>query len=169
MDALSDSGFGEASSSTLAVRQVIWGFAEREFLATPMLGHGFGGWEQRFIVYALSHGLSPGFPPHNALIMLWSQSGLFGALAGIVFAASILAWSFKHALANTPLVRRLGLAVFCGFVWNLFQAQGENFGLIGEVHITAVLAVLVGVLAGVSTKGGPPISPSQAPSKATKT
>jgi O-antigen ligase len=138
------SGFTRASSDTLSVRQRIWSFAWAWFKKHPLIGLGHGGWELKFPFYALANGLNPGYPPHNMFMLLWSKAGIGAALAGLAFSVSFLwaqlrfAWTTPGALSGMPL------GVFAAFLWVFVQAQGENFGILGEPHITTVLALAAG-------------------------
>jgi hypothetical protein len=134
------------STETLGTRFVIWEFGLTVLKSSPLLGLGFGGWEKAWPAYALSHGSNPVFPPHNALLALFVQSGIFAAAAGLVFALLTLQFIWRSANTLDLAVRRYALGLFCGVAWLFLQAQGENFGLIGEVHLTQFMALALGYL-----------------------
>jgi O-antigen ligase len=147
----SQSGFTRASTETLDVRQRIWSFAWGMFKKHPLGGLGHGGWELHFPFYAIAQGLNPNYPPHNMFMLLWSKAGLGAVLAGLLFSLSFilaqlrLAWRAQGELANMPL------GVLAAFLWVFIQAQGENFGILGEPHITTMLALAAGGVAALMT------------------
>lgn len=146
IERFSESGFAGATTSTLSVRQVIWKFALSEFLKNPLGGLGFGGWEDKFPVYALMHGVNPNYPPHNAVMIVWSQSGMVAALCMVAFVILFLQWVWRAARDVDVETRAVGRALLFGATWYWLQAQGENFGFLGEAHVTPLLGLLAGVL-----------------------
>jgi len=146
IERFSESGFAGATTSTFSVRQVIWKFAFSEFLKHPIEGLGFGGWEEKFPVYALMHGVNPNYPPHNAVMIVWSQSGALAALCMVVFVILYLRWAWRAALHSDVETRAVGRALLFGVAWYWLQAQGENFGFLGEAHVTPLLGLLSGIL-----------------------
>ena len=143
---LLDSRFVNATANTLDVRQHIWIFAKREFFDSPLLGMGFGGWEGKFPIYAMALQINPNFPPHNAFMIAWSQSGMIAAIVLLSFMVLFLKWTFDATRSPDQRVRELGSGLFLGCTWFWIQAQGENFGILGEQHFTPLLGLLSGVL-----------------------
>jgi O-antigen ligase len=140
------SSYVDNSSETLGTRFVIWEFGLTVLKSSPLLGLGFGGWEKAWPAYALSHGSNPAFPPHNALLALFVQSGAGALVAGVLFVLLTLRFIWRSANTLDDSVRRYALGVLCGVSWLFLQAQGENFGLIGEVHLTQFMALALGYL-----------------------
>jgi len=136
--------FAEESDATLNVRQQIWTYAATAFFERPLLGQGFGGWQQGFEIYARNAGLQEGFPPHNTLIYLWSQGGALAAALGLLFMYSVLSFAKRQLHSNgiSPSVG-IGLATSISFAWVFIHGLGENFGLLGDEHMTPVLAALL--------------------------
>lgn len=143
------SGFTRASSDTLSVRQRIWAFALFWFKKHPLIGLGHGGWELKYPFYAIANGLSPNYPPHNMFLLLWVKAGLGAALAGLVFSVSFLWTQLRSAWQATGRQAALPLGVFAAFLWVFIQAQGENFGILGEPHLTTFLALAAGGVAAL--------------------
>lgn len=143
---LQQSTFLNATSSTLDIRKVIWSFASQEFFRSPLKGMGFGGWEARFPFYAYIHRVSPTYPAHNAFVILWGQSGLLAVICMATFIALFIRWAFKASRHTDSGIRNLGNGLLMGTLWFWTQAQGENFGILGEQHFTPLLGLLAGVL-----------------------
>ncbi|OAM51209.1 hypothetical protein A7981_10750 [Methylovorus sp. MM2] len=139
-----NSEFFTNSTSTLDDRIVMWTFAANAFAKHPFLGLGFGGWDIQSAGYAFMNGYRTNLPAHNAYLILWSQSGLLAALAGLVFSVSLVAFLIKALTYNTGREALIVKGVLGAVLWVFFQAQGENFGLIGEAHITPLLAMMIG-------------------------
>lgn len=146
IESLAVNGFLGDATRTLDVRGIIWSFASKEFFSSPLLGLGFGGWEQKFPSFAWQHGVGSGFPPHNAFLITWSQSGLVAMLSMLVFLVLFLHWSYRASLHSKLQIRSLGSGLFFGALWFWLQAQGENFGILGEQHFTPLLGLFSGVL-----------------------
>ncbi len=155
------SGFTRASGDTLNVRQRIWSFAWASFKKHPLIGFGHGGWELKFPFYAFANGLNPNYPPHNMFMLLWSKAGIGAALAGLAFSLSFMWAQLRLAWTTPGEVSSMPLGVFAAFLWVFVQAQGENFGILGEPHITTVLALVAGGVTALMQYGrraAPPVS-----------
>ena len=148
---LEDSSFLNQTSSTLQTRFIIWEFAWSSFVKSPILGLGFGGWENGMASYAFLNGFRGVLPAHNAFLILWSQSGFIAALLGLIFLISFTSTiikQMKFATGNRVFVLK---GIFSGFLWVAIQAMGENFGLIGEPHISPLLAMLIGYAISINS------------------
>ena len=125
-------------------RLLIWQFAAGEFLDHPVLGHGFGGWQIVFPEFAArTTSLRTTFPPHNAVIYLWSQTGIFGLLAGACVVVSLLAAVIRARASTGAGSQADSSATLVGFGWILLHGQVESFGLLGDEHLQPLLAVLI--------------------------
>lgn len=143
VDDLLTSTFAENSAETLESRFAMWTFAWRIFVESPMTGLGFGGWELRWPVYAIAVGSNPLFPPHNGFLIMFVQSGILAVLASLVFIFSILRFVASTVAANTGdhrTQKSLVLILFA-FAWYFIQSQVENYGFIGEPHLTPVVII----------------------------
>jgi O-antigen ligase len=137
--------FVQASAQTFMSRSVMWHHAWEQFKIHPLLGQGFGGWTQSFapVGYAYSYlGVRPDFPPHNSLIIVWSQSGLIALLLTLL----LMGLLFRDALMPrlVPGGVTLSRCTFGAFLFIVVQAMGENYGVLGDVHIKIPLAVMLG-------------------------
>ena len=144
-EVLRQSQFATGSQETLTSRMVMWTHAWHEFQRTPWLGQGFGGWTLSFAPVGEAFrylGVNPNFPPHNSLIILWSNSGLAAVLLGVVIVGLLL----RIAMAPRRDVKgfRLAQCAFGAYLFVVAQAMGENYGILGEIHIQIPLAVLLG-------------------------
>lgn len=138
-----ESRFVEASSGTLSERFAIWDFAWQLFKDKPFFGLGFGGWETEWPRYALGRGLNPLFPPHNSLIALFVQSGSIAVVLAISFCLSFLLYLWRIAIMRNS-ASHLAFGLFFAASWAFIQSLGENFGILGETHITPLLALATG-------------------------
>jgi O-antigen ligase len=132
--------------ATLGSREEIWAYALQMIRQNPITGLGFGGWEQRFQLHSLLTGAATTVPPHNSLFILWLQSGLPGMLVGLGLVAAIYTAVARALAARDRESFELAMAALGAFSWYFIQGLGENFGLIGEVHMTPLLGVLLGHL-----------------------
>jgi len=145
-DRVADSAFVGASGQTLDERLKIWRFAWQVIQESPLTGLGFGGWEIEWPAYAQAVGSNPLFPPHNAFLALFMQSGLLAALAGLVFMVTSLAYIWRRFVGSVAATKEFALSLFIAQLWLVVQAQGENYGLVGEVHLTLLMAAMMGLL-----------------------
>jgi O-antigen ligase len=132
--------------ATLGSRGEIWGYALEMIQQSPLEGLGFGGWEQRFQQVAVLAGMRAAVPAHNSLFILWLQSGLPGLLGGVALVVAIYAAVARTLSAADFSSRQLAMAASGAFSWYFIQGLGENFGLVGEVHMTPLIGVLLGHL-----------------------
>jgi hypothetical protein len=144
--------FLHASLATLGTRSQVWHFASLMVREHPLLGLGFGGWEQRYPLFAYTYGLSVNLPPHNSLLILWAQSGLLAALAGAWWIASV-GLVLLRGLALHQDGRLFAIAVTGAASWYVLEGFGENMGLDGEVHLAPLLGVLLGYLCALCESG----------------
>jgi O-antigen ligase len=153
-------GFFQQSDMTLDLREKIWGYGAKAFAQQPFLGQGFGGWQAGFPRYARKVGIGLHFPPHNTIIYLWSQGGLLAALLGLAFIYRILRYGWQEM--RNPLSPAFGLhlAMTLAFLWVFVQGMGENFGLIGGVHTSPLLAYIL-ALSYVSRRSRPLAYPAR--------
>lgn len=135
-----------AAHNTFMARTFLWEYAGQQFLRNPLLGQGYGGWN--FSVMDVS-GAAVGYdvrtklPPHNALIILWSQSGIVAAFLGIVLWTLII----RNALTSIKVDTKLFWGLFAGYLIFIIHSLGENYGIFGDPHMTSALALIVGVSA----------------------
>jgi O-antigen ligase len=132
--------YGSEANATLGTREQIWQFAWQMARQHPFTGLGFGGWEQRFQLPAMMQGFAVSIPPHNSLFILWLQSGVLGLAVGTAFVFAVFAAAWRVARTHSLLA----MATAGAFAWYLIQGMGENFGLVGEIHMTPLLGALLG-------------------------
>ncbi|MFM0300654.1 O-antigen ligase family protein [Paraburkholderia sediminicola] len=132
--------FGQASSDTLDTRKLIWAHAAVEFLKHPILGQGFGGWSETFQAYAWRQKISDGYPPHDTLIRLWSQSGLIAALVGAAFMIAFSVEVLTLVRSGSRTAAWIGAGIWCGFLFVSIQGLGENWGLLGTLRMSPFIA-----------------------------
>lgn len=133
------------SVATLGSREELWGYAVQMIGQRPFTGLGFGGWERLFELQAFLTGKGV-MPAHNSLFILWLQSGLFGLLTGVAFVAAVYAGLTRALRAPGLEQRHLAMGAAGAFSWYFVQGLGENFGLVGEAHMTPLVGVLLGYL-----------------------
>ncbi len=137
--------FVQDSAHTFMSRSVMWNHAWEQFKIHPLLGQGFGGWTQSFapVGYAYGYlGVRPDFPPHNSLIIVWSQSGGIALLLTFVLLGLLFRDALKPRLVPGGVT--LSRCTFGAFLFIVVQAMGENYGVLGDVHIKIPLAVMLG-------------------------
>ncbi|HUN74753.1 MAG TPA: O-antigen ligase family protein [Steroidobacteraceae bacterium] len=135
--------FLSRSDATLASREQIWSYGAVAFLQQPFLGQGFGGWQAGFTRFAYKYGIESDFPPHNTIIYLWSQGTLLATVLGLGFIIGVLRFGWRQ-MRDTPLeYLGLNLAMTMAFLWAFIYGMGSNIGLIGEAHMSPVLASLL--------------------------
>lgn len=132
--------FLNQSAETAETRYQIWGYAFDSFINSPLMGQGFGGWEENYSIFSNYY-----FPPHNTLIFLWSKSGLLAALMGLLFIVSCLRVAFKGIRNQQANARELSYSFIMVIAWLFAHGFGENFGLIGEQHQMIILTIMLGV------------------------
>lgn len=137
--------FAAESINTAAVRLEIWNYAAKAFLESPILGQGYGGWQQGYGTYALAMGISPNFPPHNTLIYLWSQNGILAAALGLMFMLAVMRLAYRLAVTDQRETKLLGLALGMTAAWLFIQGMGENYGHLGDARQQPILAALIGL------------------------
>lgn len=134
------------SLATLGGREEMWRVGLNLLQQRPLTGLGFGGWEQRFQVYGFASGVAVTAPPHNSFINLWLQSGVFGVLAGLAVVIAVYAAVVRALRVTDVRLHQLAFATAGAFSWCFLQGMGENFGLIGEIHMMPLLGALLGHL-----------------------
>jgi hypothetical protein len=82
-------------------------------------------------------------------LIAWSQSGILAAVLMLAFVLLFLYWTFQAGRHIDAEISNLGKGIFFGALWFWLQAQGENFGILGEQHVTPLLGLCTGVLFGL--------------------
>jgi O-antigen ligase len=131
------------SDATLSIREKIWTYGLQAFLHQPFLGQGFGGWQRDFPHYAHKVGIELDLPPHNTFIYLWSQGTLLAALLGIGFMYQVLRFGWRQMRDPRSEAFGLSLAMTMAILWTLINGMGNNSGLVGDVHMSPLLASLL--------------------------
>ncbi|WP_321798790.1 O-antigen ligase family protein [Caballeronia sp. J97] len=141
---LSSTRFGQDSSDTLGSRQLIWVHAASEFIRSPLLGQGFGGWAESFRSYAWQNKILE-LPPHDTFIQLWSQSGIPAVVCGAAFSIAFVAEIVAFMRCGPKSAAWIGAGMLCGFLFIFIQGLGENWGLLGTLRVSPLLAACLGV------------------------
>lgn len=150
LDFSAQHGFVNQSAETAESRYAIWKYALDAFVNNPVMGQGFGGWEADY-----SKHTDYFLPPHNTLIYLWSKSGLLASIMGLFFMVSCICLALRGLKNRDKERRSLNYAFFMVIAWQFAHGFGENFGLIGEQHQMAILAVMLGIcMTGCSESRG---------------
>ena len=71
---------------------------------------------------------------------------LLRGLCGLALVAAIYAGISKALGSAQKEARQLAMATTGAFTWYVVQGLGENFGLVGEVHMTPLIGALLGHL-----------------------
>jgi hypothetical protein len=140
-ESLSSTNFGKNSSDTFHVRAIIWAHAASEFIQSPILGQGFGGWEGSFQPYAWQQKIVDTYPPHDTLIALWSHSGILAAILGVAFVVAISLEMLRFMRSGSRGAAWIAAGVWCGFLFIFIQGLGENWGLLGTLRESPLIAV----------------------------
>jgi hypothetical protein len=140
---LAHAGLRHAMFEAFVGRTVIWGFGAQSFRETPILGLGYGGWDEGFGPYAAAEGLNRSFPPHNVLLAAWSSTGLVGLLLSVAFFAIAFWLVFRGLSGRFAVDRRFAALTGAAIAWMVVQGMGENTDIFGDIHLIPVLALLI--------------------------
>ncbi|MCP4264286.1 MAG: hypothetical protein GY777_01690 [Candidatus Brocadiaceae bacterium] len=116
-------------------------FAYSNIYSHWLLGFGFGGWKKEIMHYETIHHIDA---PHNTLIALWANSGINAVIIGLFFIYNILKFGYKLTKVKDTELNRLGYGVILSFLFCFIQGMGENYGLIGEEHMSIILFIFLG-------------------------
>jgi len=122
-------------------RVLIWEFIWELLKDRPILGLGFGGWENTYPNYALSVGLAATFPPHNLFVHLWTWCGVLGVLVFLLMFIYIFSNSLKYYFSGDVLQ----LSLICSLLTVAVQGMFDNWFL-NDFRISSLLYFLVGIL-----------------------
>ncbi|MDH4573290.1 O-antigen ligase family protein [Salinicola acroporae] len=147
------------AEDSLSSRLLIWQYGLEAFEEKPIVGQGYGGWQEGFSGYVKRLGeegveLRDGFPPHNTFIYLWSQSGALS----VVFAILLL-WHWSGiSLSAIGKNRekehglRMAMALTGAWVWLTVHGMGDNTGLLGDAHQVTLLALVIAGIDNLSER-----------------
>ena len=147
------------AEDSMSSRLLIWQYGLEAFEERPLMGQGYGGWQQGFSSYVKrlrEEGveLRDGFPPHNTFIYLWSQSGalsvLFATLLLLYWSGSSLSAIGKNREKEHGL--RMAMALAGAWVWLTVHGMGDNTGLLGDAHQVTLLAVIIAGIDNLSER-----------------
>lgn len=132
-------GLDDASSS----RESLFSAAYRYFLENPIVGLGFGGWDEYWSVDAGAYDLRATLPPHNLLIVEWANAGIVAALIVVLIILKIASDHLK-SIARARSVRDSYVlaAQFGAFVWIIAHGMYDNTWFYGTGNTIPVMAIL---------------------------
>lgn len=134
------SDFGRDVSDTSEYRFMLWRAARWSFPQHPIRGLGFGGWSDMLSTFAAT-GVNVSWPPHNSLILAWSESGIFAVLLLLAIWA-VLARRLARSIAADPRASAPVGALFA-LVSVAAMSFGDTFALFGSQNMTVPLGILV--------------------------
>lgn len=123
-------------------RLIIWDFALDKFSEHPMGGLGYGGWVAAFKGYGDSWrhiGINGDMPPHNTLIVLWAQSGIFAPIFALAAILTIFIRAVRCIDHYGALYSGSCLAAIVALV---AHSMTENYTYFSEPHFQAPCAIL---------------------------
>ncbi len=132
---------GRALKTTIVLRTETWCYAYSNFYSHWLLGFGFGGWKKAIMSCSAPYYMGA---PHNTLIALWANSGINAVIIGLLFIYSIIKFGYKLTKVKDTELNRLGYGVILSFLFCFIQGMGENYGLIGEEHMSIILFIFLG-------------------------
>jgi hypothetical protein len=132
--------YGRDTLNSTRSRQMLLTHAWQALVPDWLGGHGYGGWVKTYDRPG-SFDFPYKLPPHNAFILLWTQSGIAAVACGVAFVGLGL-----KAMYDLFATRRAGFALgaFAAYMFVVAQAMGENINLFTNLHLTAPLALIIG-------------------------
>ncbi|QGY32295.1 O-antigen ligase family protein [Pantoea cypripedii] len=130
--------FLTSTADTTDSRMEIWSYGVNSFIASPILGLGYGGWMAGYAKIATVL-----YPPHNTIMYMWAKSGIFSAFFGLLFIYLVIKSAFKSISSPLHHIKRAGTTLLMVSGWLFLHGFGENFGLIGDPHQMIVLAIAI--------------------------
>ena len=134
-----------SAKEQLDARWLLWYHAITLLREHPLVGVGFGGWENSYPGFAATYGLEPSLPPHNAYLIAWLWGGVAGFFALIALIAGSAVGFWRKTRDGAVL--HVGLGGCAILMWVGIQVFFTNFALI-ETRIGAMLFLLLGSLMG---------------------
>lgn len=133
--------FVTSSEKTLVPRYVLWGQAIKAIGENPILGLGFGGWQERWEAGQVEANFLYR-PAHNWLLQAWLDGGLIYAAANVVLAVVTVAITFRALIAS----RNVGEARFIAlasstFLWSYIHGTLDNTPIFADPQAGAFLAI----------------------------
>lgn len=135
--------FYAATTDSAAGRKVLWGSAAQLLSESPLLGLGYGGWAEQMPRFTNR----PELPPHNLLLATWVNSGLFAALAALVFMIAAITMGVRVAAAQTNVHdSRTAVIALCAVAWVFLHGIADNTTVYGEQRSMVLVALIFGYL-----------------------
>jgi O-antigen ligase len=137
---LESTDFGEGVRDTSESRFQLWRIARLTFMQHPIRGLGFGGWGEVLSNYAAT-GVNVFLPPHNSLIMAWTECGIFAVILCVSFWYLIARRLFRSIGSSPRSLEPIGalFALFCVAAMSF----GDTFPLYGNQTMTVPMGVLL--------------------------
>jgi O-antigen ligase len=128
---------------SLGSRERLWTRAAEVIQDSPILGLGFGGWEEQIGRI----GSFAALPPHNYFIAAWVNSGLLAAVLVVAFVVVAIAFGLRAAVAqHTARDRRTAVIALCAMGWVFIHGMADNTAMYGDRQTMILFALTIGYL-----------------------
>jgi O-antigen ligase len=126
-----------------------WQAGIRMFDAAPWLGVGIGNYAVAYPRFALPHWYDPLGHAHNLYINFLAETGILGALAFLVFWASVAVLAYRTSRDQDPLLRSLALGLLGTVAYLTVHNLFDNLFV---QHLQLQLALLLGAMVALKTE-----------------
>lgn len=137
------SDFLTESTDTADTRFGIWSYAWHAFLNNPLMGQGYGGWQEDYGRFFKTVYI---YPPHNTIIYMWSKAGLVASILSCWFIICTLKINWTGIFSYNRELKVASISGMMISLWLMLHGFGENFGLVGEQHQMPILAISIGIV-----------------------
>ncbi|CAM3219305.1 TPA: O-antigen ligase family protein [Klebsiella pneumoniae] len=138
-----NSEFLTESTDTADTRFGIWNYAWHAFINNPIIGQGYGGWQEDYGRFFKTVYI---YPPHNTIIYMWSKAGLMAAILSCWFIFLTLKINWRGMFSINQQLKYASISGMMVSLWLMLHGFGENFGLVGEQHQMPILAISIGIV-----------------------
>lgn len=137
------SQFTAESTDSVEIRSKIWDVAISVIGKQPIIGSGFGAFNEELTRVSAIVGVPGSFPPHNFLFSVWIDVGL----AGVVLVLAIFSLMFSKLIRVVQRgEKRVGPAAmsFIGALcWIFIHGMGDNTSFFGSLSTVSLFAAIV--------------------------
>lgn len=135
--------FTQESTDSVEIRSKIWDVAIDVIRKHPIVGSGFGAFNEELTRVSMMVGVPGSFPPHNFLFSIWIDVGLAGVLLVLAIYALMFGKLLRVVQRGGKRVGPAAISFIGALSWMFIHGMGDNTSFFGSLSTVSLFAAIV--------------------------